>query len=172
MERKGLVQFAGKDVTIIGADLMVGEKAPEFVAYNNEWEKVNVLGPSKGKVRIIGALLSLSTSVCDRETRKFNLEAEALGEDVVVFMLSMDLPFTQKDWCGAAGMERVITLSDQVEADFGTKYGVLIKELRFLRRAIFVVDKDDKIVYASYMKELGDEPDYVEVLKAARAALK
>jgi thiol peroxidase len=84
----------------------------------------------------------------------------------------MDLPFTQKDWCGAAGMERVITLSDQVEADFGTKYGVLIKELRFLRRAIFVVDKEDKIVYASYMKELGDEPDYKEVLKAARAALK
>jgi thiol peroxidase len=172
MERKGLVQFAGKEVTIIGSDLKVGEKAPEFVAYNNEWEKVNVLAPSKGKVRIIGALLSLSTSVCDRETRKFNLEAEALGEDVVVFMLSMDLPFTQKDWCGAAGMERVITLSDQVEADFGTKYGVLIKELRFLRRAIFVVDKEDKIVYASYMKELGDEPDYKEVLKAARAALK
>jgi thiol peroxidase len=172
MERKGLVQFAGKEVTIIGADLVVGDKAPEFFAHNNDWEKVNVLASTKGKVRILGSLLSLNTSVCDRETRKFNLEAEALGEDVVVFMLSTDLPFTQKDWCGAAGMDRVVTLSDLVDVDFGMKYGVLIKETRFLRRAIFVVDKNDKIVYASYMKVLGDEPDYAEVLKAAKAALK
>ena len=172
IERSGLVQFAGKNVTIIGADLAVGDQAPEFVAHNNDWEKINVIHSTKGKVRIIGSLLSLHTSVCDRETRKFNLEAEALGGDVMVIMLSMDQPFTQKDWCGAAGMERVITLSDHVEADFGKKYGVLIKELRFLRRAIFVVDKKDKIVYVDYMRVLSDEPDYLQVLKAAGAALK
>lgn len=169
-ERKGNIQFEGKEVTIVGDDLNVGQIAPEFHAFNNQWELIKVLESTKNKVRIIGSFLSLNTSVCDRETRKFNQEASALGADIVVLLISMDLPFTQKDWCAAAGIDRVVTLSDHLDADFGRKYGVLLKEVRFLRRAIFVVDRNGKIVYVDYMKMLGEEPNYQEVLDAARRA--
>jgi len=171
IERKGLLSFSGKDVTIVGPDLKVGQKAAEFWAQNTNWETIPALGSTKGKVRIIGSLLSLSTSVCDRETRRFNEEAINLGEDVRVLILSMDLPFTQKDWCGSAGIDKVITLSDHLEADFGKKYGLLIKEFRFLRRAIFVIDRNDQLVYVDYMAELGNEPNYPEVIQAAKKAL-
>jgi len=171
IERKGIFKFAGQDVTIIGADLQAGQAAPEFIVQANNWAEVQGLASTQGKVRIIGSLPSLSTSACDRETRRFNEEASALSEEIVVLMLSMDLPYTQKNWCGAAGVDRVITLSDHKSTDFGEKYGVLIKEHRVLRRAVFVVDVHDRIVYAAYMPQLGDEPNYAEVLGAAHAAL-
>jgi thiol peroxidase len=170
-ERKGLIRFAGQDVTVVGADLKVGQTAPEFTVHANDWAVTQGLASTQGKERIIGSLPSLNTSVCDRETRRFNVEASALGEGIVILMLSMDLPWTQKNWCGAAGVENVITLSDHKSADFGEKYGVLIKEQRILRRAIFVVDAKDRIVYAAYMPELKDEPNYTEVLAATQAAL-
>jgi thiol peroxidase len=171
IERKGIIKFAGQDVTVVGADLQTGQTAPEFNVQANDWAETKGLASTQGKVRIIVSLLSLNTSVCDRETRRFNEEASALGEGIVVLMLSMDLPWTQKNWCGAAGVDRVITLSDHKSADFGEKYGVLIKEQRILRRAVFVVDAHDRIFYAAYMPQLGDEPNYPEVLAAAQAAL-
>ena len=172
IERAGLLQFRGNDVTVVGADIKVGQKAPEFTATTQEWKAFNGLQDTHGKLRIIGSLLSLNTSVCDTETRRFNQEATGLDERIVMLTLSMDLPYTIKNWCAAAGVDRVITLSDHKNADFGQKYGVLLKEPRILRRAVFVVDPNDVVVYSAYMQVLGDEPDYQEVLKAARLALK
>jgi thioredoxin-dependent peroxiredoxin len=122
-------------------------------------------------VRIISAVLSLETETCDRETRRFNLEAAALGKEIAILVISTDLPFTQKRWCGAAGVDQVTVLSDHMSADFGIKYGVLIKEIRAMRRAIFVVDQAGKLTYVAYMPVLGQEPEYAEVLEAAKAAL-
>jgi len=171
MERKGMVQFHGNDVTVVGADIQVGQMAPEFTAQTADWEEMKVLESTKGKVRIIGSMLSFSTSVCDRETRRFNQEAAALGQDVAILMLTMDLPFTLKSWCAAAGVGQVITLSDHIAGEFGQKYGTFLKEYRFLRRAIFVIDRDGKVVYAAYMPVLGDEPDYAQVMEAVKKAL-
>jgi thiol peroxidase len=171
IERVGLIKFAGNDVTVVGPDIKVGQTAPDFTAVNQDWATFHGLQDTKGKVRIIGSLLSVNTSVCDRETRLFNQEAAKLGDDIVIMALSMDLPFTLKNWCAAAGIDKVITLSDHREADFGQKYGVFLKEPRFFRRAIFVVDRNDQVVYSAYMPVFGEEPRYPEVLEAARQAL-
>jgi len=171
IERFGLLKFAGNDVTVLGIDIVVGQKAPEFTVQAQDWSSFSGLQGSKGKVRILGSLPSLSTSVCDRETRRFNQEATNLDEKIVILTVSMDLPFTLKNWCAAAGVDRVITLSDHNYADFGVKYGVLIKEMRFFRRAIFVIDQNDLVVYSAYMPTIGDEPNYPEVLEAARGAI-
>ncbi len=171
IERKGLFKFRGREVTIVGDDIKVGERAPEFRALSMDWSMMNALESSQGKVRIIGSLPSLNTAVCDRETRRFNIEASSLGEDIVIFMVSKDSPFTLSQWCGAAGVDRVITLSDQRDADFGEKYGVLLKELGVLRRAIFVVNPQGIVDYVEYLPTLGDEPDYEAVLDAARRAV-
>jgi thiol peroxidase len=171
VERTGIFKFKDWDVTIIGEDLRPGQPAPEFSAHNPAWETFRGLADTAGKVRIIAALPSLDTSVCDRETRRFNQEAAGLGPQVAILVLSTDLPYAQRRWCGAAGVDQVITLSDHLSAEFGAKYGVLIKELRIFRRAVFVVDRQDKLVYTAYMPLLGDEPDYAQVLAAARQAL-
>jgi len=171
IERKGIFQFRGQDVTVVGEDVRVGQPAPEFRVTTKDWQDIQALESTAGKVRIIGSLPSLSTSVCDRETRRFNQEAAALGDSVAILMVSMDLPFTLNNWCAAAGVEQVLTLSDYKRAEFGEKYGVLIKEHRIFRRAIFVVNRDGVVVYAAYMPALGEEPDYSEVLEAARKAL-
>ena len=172
IERFGLIKFAGSDVTVLGPDITVGQKAPEFTAQAQDWSLFNGLKNTAGKVRIIGSLPSLSTSVCDRETRRFNQEATNLDERIVILTVSLDLPYTLKNWCAAAGVDRVITLSDHNATDFGLKYGVLIKEQRVFRRAIFVINQNDRVVYSAYMPAIGDEPNYLEVLDAARQALK
>ncbi len=171
IERFGLVQFGGKEVTVIGPDVVAGQKAPAFVVQTQDWREVDALKETEGKVRILAAVPSLDTPVCDRETRRFNQAAADLSEDIAILVISMDLPFAQKRWCGAAGIEQVQVLSDHLYADFGEKYGCLIKEVRILRRAVFVVDRQGKVVYADYMPALGDEPDYEAVLAAAQAAL-
>ncbi|MFL7869592.1 MAG: thiol peroxidase [Anaerolineales bacterium] len=170
-ERIGLLQLAGKDVTIIGEDIQVGQAAPDFHVQALDWTMVRGLADTKGKVRIIAAVPSLSTDVCDRETRRFNQEAANLSKDIVIEVISMDLPYTQKSWCGAAGVDQVMVLSDHMKAEFGEKYGCLVKERRIFRRAVFVVDRQDKVTYAAYMPALGVEPNYEEVLAAARSAL-
>ncbi len=170
-ERTGLIKFGGKDATIIGDDLRAGDLAPEFQVQTADWSVVEMLAATSGKVRIIAAVPSLDTSVCDRETRRFNVEAAALGSDVAIIVISTDLPFAQKRWCGAAGVEQVSVVSDHLNTEFGKAYGCLIKEVRLLRRAVFVVDKAGKIVYAAYMPTLGDEPDYNAVLQAAQSTL-
>lgn len=171
MERKGIFNFAGSDVTIVGPDIQVGQFAPEFTAQAQDWSMVKALESTAGKVRIIGALPSLSTSVCDREARRFNEEAAALGDNIVIIMVSMDVPFTLKNWCAAAGIDKVLMLSDHQSGEFGEKYGVMIKEHRLFRRAIFVVDANDRVVYAAYMPVLGQEPEYAEVIEIAEKAL-
>src|SRR5512135_2272945 len=170
-ERFGLIQVGGKDATVVGDDLKVGDAAPDFAVQAQDWSSVRGLADTAGKVRIIAAVPSLDTDVCDRETRRFNQEAASLSKDIVIEVVSTDLPYTQKRWCGAAGVDQVKTLSDHMTGEFGLKYGVLIKERRILRRAVFVVGKDDKLVYVAYMPKLGDEPDYGAVLEAARQAL-
>ncbi len=170
-ERYGIIQVGGKDATVIGDDVAVGSKAPDFTVQATDWSTVHGLADTAGKVRILAAVPSLDTEVCDRETRRFNQEAASLSKDVVIEVISTDLPYTQKRWCGAAGVDQVQTLSDHMTTDFGVKYGVLIKERRILRRAVFIVGKDDRLVYVAYMPKLGDEPDYGAVLDAAKKAL-
>lgn len=170
-ERFGLMKVGGKEVTIVGDDLKVGDVAPDFSVQAQDWSTKHGLADTKGKVRIIAALPSLDTEVCDRETRRFNQEAASLSKDIIIEVISMDLPYAQKRWCGAAGVDQVMTLSDHMHADFAEKYGVLIKERRILRRAVFVVGKNDKMVYIAYMPALGDEPNYGEALNAAKKAL-
>jgi len=170
-ERFGLIQVGGKDATVIGDDITVGQSAPDFSVHALDWTVVRGLADTQGKVRIIAAVPSLDTDTCDRETRRFNQEAAGLDDDIVIEVISTDLPYAQKRWCGAAGVDQVMVLSDHQTAEFGEKYGCLIKERRTLRRAVFVVDRKDKVSYVAYMPALGVEPNYDEVLEAARAAL-
>ena len=170
-ERPGLIKFGSREVTVLGEDITVGQQAPEFTVTAQDWSAFRGLGDTAGKVRIIAAVPSLDTPVCARETRRFNEAAASLGEDIAILVISMDLPFAQARWCGAEGIEQVTVLSDHKDADFGPKYGTLLKEVRLLRRAVFVLDRGGKVVYADYMPALGDEPDYEAVLQAARQAL-
>ncbi|ROR03290.1 thiol peroxidase [Desulfosoma caldarium] len=167
-ERPGAVTMKGSPLTLVGPVISVGDTAPDFEALNNDLQPVR-LSQFKGKTVILSSVPSLDTPVCDMETRRFNQEAEKLGEDVVVLTVSMDLPFAQKRWCGAAGVTRVLTLSDHRNASFGQAYGVLIKELRLLARAVFVVGKDGVIKHVQLVKETSEEPDYDAVLKAVKA---
>jgi thiol peroxidase len=171
MERIGLLQLAGADVTVVGPDIEVGQKAPEFRLQAPDWSHVDVLESTKGKVRIIAAVPSLNTSVCDVETRRFNEEAASLDPNITIITISTDLPYTLKNYCAAAGVDKVQVFSDHYDTNFGEKYGTLIKERRIERRAVFVVDKDGKVVYADYMPALGEQPNYEEVLAAAKQAL-
>lgn len=172
IERSGLVKFNDQDVVVVGEDVKVGQKAEEFHAHTNDWKFIPVLKSTEGKVRILVSVLSLETSVCDRETHRFNQEAANLGKDIAIVTISTDLPFTQSRWCGAAGIEQVMVVSDHREVEFGSKYGCLLKEPRILRRAVFVIDRKGVVTYAAYMPALGDEPNYEEVINAAKAALK
>jgi thiol peroxidase len=171
IERHGILKFHGKDVSVQGKDMQVGHSAPEFHATTQEWEQIPVLENSKGKVRIIASVPSLDTDVCDRETRKFNLEASALSKDIAIIVISTDLPFAQKRWCGAAGIDQILVVSDHHELEFGDRYACLLKEPRILRRAVFVINKKGVFTYVDYMAELGIEPNYKVVLSAAKSAL-
>ncbi|WP_147821094.1 thiol peroxidase [Salidesulfovibrio onnuriiensis] len=167
-ERSGIVTFQGSPLTLLGNEVRVGDTAPDFTAVDNDMNPVS-LADFKGKKLILAAVPSLDTPVCDMETRRFNTEAASLGSDVKIVTLSMDLPFAQKRWCGAAGVDAVRTLSDHREASFGTAYGVLIKELRLLARAVFVVDPSGTVVHAEYVPDITREPEYEAVLNAVKS---
>lgn len=169
-ERTGMVTMKGNPVTLSGHALKVGDMAPYFEVTGNDMKPVKFSSFS-GKVCVISSVPSLDTPVCDMETRRFNKEAAGLGPDVVILTISMDLPFAQKRWCGAAGVDRVITLSDHKTAGFGTAYGVLIKELRLLARAVFVTDKKGVIQYIQIVKEIAEEPDYSGVISAVKGLI-
>jgi thioredoxin-dependent peroxiredoxin len=168
-ERKGLVTFKGNPLTLLGSDPKVGEKAPEFTVLDNDLNSVS-LASLRGKKVVLCSVPSLDTPVCDLETRRFNEEAVKLGSDVQILTVSMDLPFAQKRWCGAAGVKAVKTASDHRDASLGGAYGVLIKELRLLARAVFVVDKAGILRYKQIVHEVTSEPDYASVLAAVREA--
>ncbi|MBN1796271.1 MAG: thiol peroxidase [Sedimentisphaerales bacterium] len=165
-ERKGAVTFKGNPLTLLGQQVEVGQKAPDFTALANDLTEVK-LADLRDKVVIICSVPSLDTSVCDTETRKFNEKASEFGDDIAVVFVSMDLPFAQGRFCTAAGIENVKIVSDHRDASFGQNYGVLIKELRLLARAVFIVDKPGIIRYTQLVKEMSDEPDYDAALDAA-----
>ncbi len=166
-ERSGVVTMRGNPVTLLGDELKVGDTAPDFTAVANNMQPVE-FSSYRGKVCVIASVPSLDTPVCDIMTRRFNEEAATLGPDVQILTLSMDLPFAQTRWCGSAGVDRVRTLSDHREASFGEAYGVLIKGLRLLTRAVFVVDRDGKIRHAQIVSETAQEPDYDAVIKTVK----
>jgi thiol peroxidase len=165
-ERTGIITMKGNPLTLLGNEVKVGDVAPDCEVLSNDLSPVT-LSSFRGKVCIVSSVPSLDTPVCDTETRRFNQEAGRLSSDVAVFTISMDLPFAQKRWCGAAGVTSVQTLSDHRDASFGTSYGVLIKELRLLARAVFVVDRNGIVQYVQLVKEITQEPDYDAVLTAA-----
>ncbi|UCD71488.1 MAG: thiol peroxidase [Syntrophobacterales bacterium] len=165
-ERTGIIMMKGNPLTLVGNEVTVGDVAPEFECLSNDLSPVT-FSSFRGKVCIVSSVPSLDTLVCDVETRRFNEEAGRLSSDVVILTISMDLPFAQKRWCGTAGITRVQTLSDHRDASFGTSYGVLIKELRLLARAVFVVDRNGMIQYIQLVNEITQEPDYEAVLAAA-----
>lgn len=166
-ERKNAIMMKSAPLTLVGNEVGVGEPAPDFEVLDNDLSPVK-LSAFRGKVCIISSVPSLDTPVCDTQTRRFNEEAGHLGDDVVVLTISMDLPFAQKRWCGAAGVKNVQTLSDHRAASFATAFGVLIRELRLLARAVFIVDKDGIVRYIQIVNELTDEPDYESALKAVK----
>lgn len=169
-ERAGLVTFLGNPLTLSGTEVKVGDKAPAFTVLNNNLEPADLLA-APAKVKVLVAVPSLDTPVCDVEARRFNQEAVALGDQVAVSVLSMDLPFAQARWCGAAGADRVATYSDHRDADFAVKYGLLIKELRLLARAVLVVDAAGVVRYVQLVSEVSEEPDYSAALAAVRNLL-
>lgn len=159
----GTVTMQGNPVTLEGDSVQPGDRAPDFEVVDTDLNPVT-LGDHLGKVLILSSVPSLDTSTCDMETRRFNQEAVKLGEEITILTISMDLPFAQKRWCAAAGVDRVITLSDYRKASFGQAYGLLIRELRLLARAIFIVDRNGVLQYMQVVPEISQEPDYEEVL--------
>jgi len=176
-ERLGVMELSGRPATLVGDEVTVGQAAPHFTAQvgawpgKDLWTELDVLAATSGSVRILSAVPSLDTSTCDTETRRFNTEAAHLGPQIHIITISTDLPVAVKRWCGAAGVDRVYAVSDHMAAEFGIKYGTLMKERRWLRRAVFVVDQHDVVRYAAYMPKLGDQPDYDVVIAIARGLL-
>ena len=166
-EKTGVVTSKGNPITLLGDELKVGDKAREFTVTGNDMSPVR-LDDFKDKIILITTVPSLDTPLCEAETKRFNEEATGLSDEVVVLTISMDLPFAQKRWCGAAGVDNVITLSDYRNADFGKSYGVLIKENRLLARTVFVIDKDGIIRYIEIVEDTSNEPDYDKAIGAVK----
>ena len=162
------VTFKNGPVTLIGNEVKVGDQAPDFTVLDNGLSPVT-LKDSEGKIRLFSVVPSLDTGVCDAQTRRFNEAAAELGDNVVIYTVSVDLPFAQKRWCGAAGIDAVQTVSDHRDLSFGEAYGVYIQELRLLARAIFVVDASGKVTYVEYVPEATDHPNYEAAIAAVRA---
>ncbi|MCG4578811.1 thiol peroxidase [Clostridium cochlearium] len=161
------ITFKGNPVTLVGTQLKIGDKAPDFTVVDNNMEDFS-LKNTKG-VRIISAVPSLDTPVCDLETKTFNKEASNIP-NVSIYTISMDLPFAQIRWCGDNGIDNLTTLSDFKDRLFGKNYGTYVKELGLLARAVFVIDSNDNIVYAEYVEEIGNQPNFEKVLETARNA--
>jgi len=160
----------GEPIVLVGHEVKVGDRAPDVELINTEMDSAS-LSSYFGKILVVSSVPSLDTPVCDLETRRFNDEAAKLGEDVQIVTVSMDLPFAQKRWCGAAGVERVVTLSDYRSGDFGDLYGVFIKDMHLLARAIFVLDRKATVRYIQLVPEIAQEPDYEAVLREVRTII-
>jgi thiol peroxidase len=169
-ERTGAITFKGKPMTLIGREVKVGSESPHFVLTANDLSDLRC-EQFHGKVLVISVVPSLDTPVCAMQTRTFNQRASDLSPDVVILTVSMDLPFAQKRFCGAEGIQRVITASDFKHRSFGEGFGVLIKELGLLTRAVFVIDRNQTVSYVEYVPEVTQEPNYDAALAAVKAAL-
>lgn len=167
MERYGIVKFKGNPLTLVGNELGIGDSAPDFVVLDGDLKEIG-LKDFSGKIKIISVTPSLDTPVCDMQARRFNQEAANLPEDVVVLNISMDLPFAISRFCTVAGIDKVKAFSDHRDASFGRAYGVLIKELRLLTRAIFIIDRDNLIRYIEIVPEITNQPDYDRAIKEVR----
>ncbi|MHB8708116.1 MAG: thiol peroxidase [Desulfuromonadales bacterium] len=169
-ERQGAVTFKGNPMTLLGQPARSGDAAPDFRVVDTSLQPVT-LASSAGRIRLITTVPSLDTPVCDTMTRTFNQDAANLPEGVVVYTISLDLPFAQKRWCGNAGIDRVQTLSDYQDRSFALNYGLLIKELKLMARAVLVIDANDRISYLQLVPEVTSEPDYTAALAAVRSLL-
>lgn len=166
-ERPGIVTLRGNPVTLCGPELSAGDKAPDFTVLDASLSPVH-LSDFAGKTKLISAVPSLDTPVCEMQTRRFNEEVTKLPESVAVLTISMDLPFAQSRFCSTHGIEKVRVFSDHKDASFGLAYGILIKEVRLLARSIFVVDPSDTLRYVEIVSEVSNHPDYEAALAAAR----
>ncbi len=166
-ERMDVITSKGNPLTLVGDEFKMGHAAPDAVLLDNDLKPVK-LSDYRGKVVVVSTVPSLDTPVCDMQTRRFNNEAGNLSDKVVILTISTDLPFAQKRWCGAAGVEHVTTLSDHRETAFGLAYGLLIKELRLLARSVLVIDGDGILRYCQLVKETSEEPDYDAVIEAVK----
>ncbi len=169
-EKQGAVTFKGNPVTLLGEDILVGAQAPDFRVVDTAFAPVT-LNDSAGKIRLISTVPSLDTGPCDLTTRTFNQKAAQLPEKVEIYTVSLDLPPAQKRWCGNAGIERIKTLSDYQDRSFGLNYGVLIKELKLLARAVFVIDADGKVAYREIVPEVAEQPNFDAALEAVQKLL-
>ena len=167
-ERVGGVTFKGSPLTLVGPEIQVGDRAPDFKVLANDMSEVS-LGTDSAKVRLILSVPSLDTPVCDEETRKFNEEAASFPDNVVVYTISCDLPFAQGRWCGAAKVANLRTLSDHRDVNFGETFGTHVKELRLLSRAVFLVDQSDIVRYVEYVPEIAEHPNYEAVVEAVKS---
>ena len=163
--------FKQNPVTLIGSEVKVGDTAPDFKVLANDLSEVT-LKDSEGKIRLFSVVPSLDTGVCDAQTRKFNEAAGEFGDQVLVYTVSMDLPFAQKRWCGAAGIDNVVTVSDHRDGSFCEAYGVLIQEMRLLTRSVFVVDTEGNVTYVEYVPEATEHPNYDAAIEAVKALIK
>ncbi|MCE5171032.1 thiol peroxidase [Paenibacillus profundus] len=170
VERTGVATLKGNPITLLGPELKVGDKAPDFQLNKSLVEAVS-LKDLAGKVKLISVIPSIDTGVCDAQTRRFNEEAAKLGDNVAVLTVSVDLPMAQARWCGAAGVENVVMLSDYKDNSFGEAYGVLIKELRLDMRSIFVLDVNDTVQYVEYLSEMTEHPNYEQAIEAVKSLL-
>ena len=166
-ERTGVATLKSNPITLVGPEIKVGDKAPNFTVNKDLMTQVT-LADYAGKVKLISVVPSLDTGVCDAQTRRFNEEAASLGDNVAVLTISVDLPFAQARWCGAAGIDKVITLSDYKTKSFGEAYGVLIKEIQLDMRAIFVIDANDTVQYVEYLGEMTAHPNYEAAVEAVK----
>ena len=164
------ITFQGAPLHLDGTLPSVGQKAPDFTLLANDLAPRS-LKDFAGKTLVIATVPSLDTPVCDTEIRRFNKEAAALSDKLRILAVSCDLPFAQARWCGAAGISAVQSLSDHRDTSFGRNYGVLIRELRLLARAIFIIDALGALRYVQLVPEMTSEPDYDAALKAAKAAV-
>jgi thiol peroxidase len=164
--RKNLVTMKGNPVTLLGREIKIGDKAPEFTVLRNDQSEYT-LKDAGDKIKIISVVPSLDTGVCELQTINFNEAASELG-DVVILTISVDLPFAQKRFCGAHGIDKVITLSDHRDLSFGLNYGFVMEELRLLARGVVVLDRDNVVRYVEYVKEIGTHPDYDRVLEEVK----
>lgn len=170
MERKGIVTYKGKPVTLLGPELKVGEKAPDFTVVDRELNEVS-LKEFAGKAKLISVTASLDTHICDHQARKFNEEAAKFPPEIAIMNITMDLPFAISRFCVSAGIEEILTFSDHRYASFGMNYGILIKELRLLARSIFLIDANDTIKYIQIVNEVASEVDFQKALDAANRLL-
>jgi thioredoxin-dependent peroxiredoxin len=171
VKRVGDVTMDGRPFTVIGERLSVGDEAPDFrIQRSSDFRRVSNADYA-GQIRLISAVPSLDTAICDAQTRRFNQVATELGENVTVLTVSADLPVTQRRWCGAAGVDRVDVLTDHFDMNFGEAYGTYVQELRIEQRAVFVVDADNKVRYAEYVPEIGQHPDYEAAITAVKSLI-